>query len=294
LTEIYKNTSQNVSLVITGDEADATPTATLVKGETETPLTVSPGDPLTGAQAWKAYIGLTHTQEESAFKVVWQFTINSEQATKTDWFEVVTPLVSVSRAREELEIPDSISDDKIRLTERKVRRIIERYCGQKFGLNREKVVVRGDGTDSIRLVRRLHKLVSMDDSTWPVTVGGIEIRNNGFLLKRTRMLDHGVITGSVPIESPYNPHIWTFPTYREYVIDGYWGYERVPSEIQEAALILIEQELCPETVYRERFIDNVASADFRYNVNEMAFLGTGNVTADALLQEFIMNGASLV
>jgi hypothetical protein len=71
-----------------------------------------------------------------------------------------------------------------------------------------------------------------------------------------------------------------------YTITGDWGYEDVPTNVKEAMLILIEDAICPDSEYRDRYIDSVKTADYQYMYTSNAFRGTGSVIADQLLEPF--------
>jgi hypothetical protein len=71
-----------------------------------------------------------------------------------------------------------------------------------------------------------------------------------------------------------------------YTIDGVWGYDEVPTGVKEAALIMIEEALCPQAVYRERYLKAISGDGWRYEFVGAAYSGTGNVIADQLLEEY--------
>jgi len=302
LTEIYKNTTQNASLVITGETADTPPTATLVKGEDETVLTVSEPETVGSIEVWKAYIGLAHTQG-GTFDVVWEFTIDGNPVEKVDSFEVVTPYVSLSAAKEALALA-TVSDEDIMRIERRVRKIINRYCGQSFDLETGTKIVRGQGSENIRLPKRLNKVNSITQHVTGAALEGYEIRHNGLVLRRSypSYASENVVWITNPIFNPFydvkSDTFWggsvPFAYDVEWDITGEWGYHSIPSEVQEAALILMEQYLCSDDLYRQRYVNTMASADFRYSTHDKAWQGTGNAVADYLLRDYVWDAISVI
>jgi len=290
LSEVYRNSSQFVYLDIYGDVADDTPTAVCLKGDDEFNLTVQGPEAHGDAQRWTAVAGFEHTQDVGELKVVWGFSINGVDAGKTDYLDVVVPLVDVSTARTELTIPSDISDDQIILTERRVRRVIERVTGQVFAPVTATLPATELVDGSIRLPQKIITLTS---------VGGVDntlyyvLANGGWALAiiYPRKRD-GIRAGEVPIVDPFAKY--RAPKIQTVMVTGLWGYERVPSDIEEAALILIEQYLCPDAIYAERYLKTMTAADFRFEFDPGAYRGTGNVIVDHLLARYSIGQSAVI
>lgn len=304
MSEIYKNTSHRITLEIDGAVADDTPTATLVRGSDATSLTViTPAEQVGDLQKWTALVGLQHTSVEGPFSVEWDFSINGTAVTKTDWFEVVKPYVTLGQAKSELNL-ENVSDKDIISAERKARRVIDRFCGQSFGLSRETRLIRGAGDANIKLPRRLHKIHSINQYGMNTPLEGYSLRQDGKILRKEWAGEYASsITVTAPIFNPYydvKSDTWigargaTFGRNVEWVVDGDWGYDPVPSVVQDATLILMEQYLCNEAVYRERYIKSMASADFRYEMMPDAFEGTGNLIVDQILIDYVWDSTWLL
>lgn len=288
MSEIYKNSTSYAYLDIYGDVADTQPTATLrVSGVTydennpAPTLPVQGPESVDGAERWSAVVGFAYTQDAGQVSVTWEFTIDGVGATKVDYFNVVVPLVDINTARDELEIPEEISDDKIVLAERRVRRLIERITGQVFAPVEETLSATQYADGSLRLPQRIISVTSVNGvgNTLYYTIGG-----DGWFLNIIYPLKRdGIRASGVPIRYPW-PSGDTRP--QKALVTGVWGYETVPPAIEEAALILIEQQLCPEAIYAERYLKTMTAADFRFEFDKGAYAGTGNVIADQLLAKF--------
>lgn len=226
-------------------------------------------------------------------RIHWKFTYTegTSKVYESDTFvNVIVPLVSVETAREELEIPASITDSQIMLTERKVRRIIERVTGQVFGPFYATLLAVELEDGSLRLPKRLLSLTSVggvqNDLLYVLANGGWRL---AIIYPRKR---NGIRAGEVPIVDPWAAyrHVRT----RKVQVTGRWGYEVVPSDIAEAALILIEQYLCPDSIYVERYLKTMTAADFRFEFNPGAYRGTGNVIVDHLLSKYIVGLTAVI
>lgn len=291
MSEVYRNSTQYVNLDIYGDVADTPPTAVISYGTTSAPLTVQgPATIVGNGQRWTAIVDFAHTSAPRELTVTWHFTINGVNAVKADFLEVIVPLVEVGTAREELEIPADITDDKIRLAERRVRMLIERITGQSFAPEEAILPATQLSDGSVRLPKRLISLTGVGGAQNALyyTLGG-----DGWFLnilypnKRT-----GIRASDVPIADPFARY--RSPKVEKVSVSGLWGYERVPTDVQEAALILIEQQLCPESIYAERYLKTMTAADFRFEFDPGAYRGTGNVIADQLLARYTTRNAAVI
>lgn len=290
MSEVYRNSAQFVHLDIYGDVADTTPTVAVVKGEVSTPLTVDgPTAIVGGGQRWTTNVGFAHTQDVGELKVVWNFAIDTVASTKTDYLDVVVPLVEIGTARDELEIPANITDEKIALTERRVRRVIESVTSQVFAPVTDTLLATELPGGDVRLPQRLISMTSIGGTSqglYYVLADGGWALAIAYPRKRDSFRASGVepYNGPVPIADPFAKY--RAPAYTKIEVTGVWGYERVPQDVEEAALILMEQHLCPESLYAERFIKSMTAADMRFEFNVGAYVGTGNVVADRILVKY--------
>lgn len=297
MSEIYKNSSQTIHLDVIGGQADSDSVeATAYRGTVATPLTVTGPQTVNGYEQWSAIVSFGLTNNDGEVKVVWTFTIDNEPITKTDFLDVVTPYVNIKEAREELDIPSDVSDATIMRAERKARRIIDRFCGQSFGLITETRYIRGNGTSFVRLPGRLVSVDTATDSTsTTIPLTGYQVRNDGWSMKR--VWDYAVDDSPYytnPIHVPWGPAPLEFQRGYEWAIKGKWGWERVPPAVHDAALLIIEQELCPQAIYRERYVKTMTAADWRIEVDPMSWHGTGNAVADQILVDYIVDGISIL
>lgn len=224
---------------------------------------------------------------DGQFTVRWLFTVDGSLQTRSETHEIVTPYVSVAEIRDSLNLPADITDEKLVKTERVVRKIINKFVGSGFGKYYATKSVLGKGDEQLALPERL---VSIDTVTGPYlnpTLNFYELRGDGRYIAATSVYPEGdwVFTNVIAAPDWDARHMWKENV--RYSISGVWGWEDVPTEVTEAALILIEQQLCPDSEYRNRYIEDVNYADSRLSFNGRAYNGTGNVIADQLLSDFI-------
>lgn len=231
------------------------------------------------------------------FTVQWQFSVAGRGILiKTETHNITVPLVEVSEIRSELEIGPEHSDSHLYMAERRVRKIIEAHCGQKFEETLETLTVRGSGDNYLRMPKRLIEVKSMVDTRLAIPWVGVAVKNDGWFLKRTDGYYYDAVTTTAPIYAPYQYGGVNakFPNDVEWAINGRWGWESVPSAVREAALVLLEQRVCTQTQYRDNFISTMRTSDWQLQFFQESNLGTGNVVADQLLQEYVVVSAAVI
>lgn len=295
MSEIYRNTTQFVTLDIYGGTADALPVA-IVPLDTPVELTVNGPETVGEAERWTTELPLSQTQENGEVEVVWTFVVDGQPATKTDVFNVVTPLVSLADIKTELELDEDVTDTQLIMAERRVRKIIEAHCGQKFHAQVETLTVNGQGDRYLRLPKRLVTASDVIDSRNAISWVGYVIAHGGWSLKRTTGYYYDVVTTVAPIYAPYQygGKYATWPRDITWDITGTWGWSRVPDAVSEAALVLLEQRLCGQAAYRDSYLSSMKASDWRFDYFQEAIQGTGNVVADQLLENFVVVGTAVV
>lgn len=296
MAEIYRNTTQFVYLDIYNGEADSEPEA-VIAGDTPYILDVVEDTDFEPAQRWVVEIPLSETQDVRDFNIVWTFSVNGQDAAKVDRLTVVVPLVDLDDIRSELELPTETTDAQIVLMERRVRRIIEAHCNQKFEPRVETLTLTGVGTKQLTLPKRLISVTALRDNRAGALWFGFSIQNDGWALRRVSGYYYGEdATSSAPIYAPYTSHglYAKWPAGFVWEVTGTWGWEYVPEEVREAALTLLEQRLCSQSAYRDNYLSSMKAADWRFDYFQESILGTGNAVADSLLESYRVVGAAVV
>lgn len=207
----------------------------------------------------------------------------------TTEINVVTPYAEVDEIREALGVSNTLfTDAELRRAERRVRGVIEGYTGQSFGRYIGTRTVRGAGDTQLKLSDRL---VSIDTLAGAYVIPDptyYDVRGGGYYIGTTVPYpEDGDLVFTEVIRDPdsmYKNHV--FRDNVVYTITGVWGWESVPTAVKDAALLLIEDSLDPDSEYRERYGAIVRAADWTFEYHDKAYDGTGNATADRLLEPF--------
>ena len=75
---------------------------------------------------------------------------------------------------------------------------------------------------------------------------------------------------------------------------GAFGWESIPSDIKDAAMLLAELFSCNEATWRDRYIKAIRAADWRFDFDGRAFEGTGSVSVDRLLEKYTVNRFAII
>lgn len=264
-----------------------------VKGQSTpvyTPATVTPE-----TDGLSFMLPFSLVQDEKDLFVTWSFTYteNSVEQTYngTTYIEVVTPILTDKEIKE---IHPNATAYEITRIEKAVRHIIQAFTGQKFGKFVGTKDVQGTGSLALNLPARLVSITSVNNvqnvsDYFLIDGGGWVLRHYPWGVPPVKADYYGLHqhVGGV-IHNPNSVKIGEFNASTTYSINGVWGWETVPSQVKEAARLLVNDYACTDINYRDRYLTSMTAADWRIQFNSGAFLKTGNVRADQLLNDYVL------
>jgi hypothetical protein len=77
-----------------------------------------------------------------------------------------------------------------------------------------------------------------------------------------------------------------FPDGYTYMLVGTFGYDKVPADINHAAILIGSTYLCSPASYWNRYVEQTKFGESQTKFNRLAFVGTGNAAADIILQKY--------
>jgi hypothetical protein len=290
--EIYRNELANVALKVPVTSSTGTIDVEAYDGSTllHSFPTV---DAVSGGYQVTLPFSLVSFDRE--FVVKWSFDYLENGQTKTYSqnipVKVSTPYVSLDDISANIpDINSYATDAEVIRAERRIRGIIDNYAGQSFGRFVGKRQVIGAGDSQLKLPERLVSITNLSGSN---VLQGVSIpdfysvRGDGYYVGISNPTPEGDYVFENVIRDPDS--MWNRGGFRDnvvYTVEGVWGYDEVPTEVKEAALILIEETLCPQAVYRDRYLKAISGDGWRYEFTPSAYSGTGSVIADQLLEQF--------
>lgn len=289
MKELLVNNLSTVEYIIYVDgvatAADGLVVAKAFLNEATTSTTLTVTTPATGK--YKALVPMSMVSEEGAVRIEWSFALQSNPVVLSEEYAVVTPYAPWSYFQSKTTYTEYLECERV------ARKVIDWYCGQSFGKIEAIYAIEGSDTNGLRMPRRLLSLTEVrwqDVYTNPSIItapnpydGWVEysweLMADGWILRTPRSRRR--------IDAAY-PTRFSFKRNTSYNVEGIWGYSSVPTNVVEAAKIVIANLLCKDQKYRDKYLESIATGDWDIKFMKEAFAGTGSVTADQLLKEYRM------
>lgn len=222
------------------------------------------------------------TKSAGIHKIHWRYIISGVTYTKDVYVNIYQPYMLASDFfNNNPDLEDDFSDS-FDVTERKVRDIINTFCGQTFDPYFQKTIS-VDGTDrnTLYMPMRLQKVTS-------ITLLEAPQENDPF----NEVDDYTTSIGLVPQSNYFLRFLdrtTTFGDEATFTIFGDWGWPWVPTNISEASELLIVDHFNDDSTIRQHGITEV-KYDTRsgYVFSDTIFESTGNTDADVLLLDYTM------
>jgi len=293
--EIYNQTANVVEFEAPESTTVVSVTASFNDGE---PIALSL---VSGTENQKTKkVALPYIPHNGSVRVNWSFTAQTfggnEPIVISRVYDVVTPIVST---KEILEIHPNATVPEITQVERAVRHIIQAHTGQVFGKFVGAINVSGSDSNALQLPSRLLSLTNVNGNAasrhFEISADGWVLKYFSYGVPPVKADYHGLHqhVGGV-IHNPHSVRLGDFRTGISYELDGVWGWEEVPAQVNEAARLLINDYACANQAYRDRYLTSMTAADWRIQYHSGAFLKTGNVRADQLLSNFVLQRGWMV
>jgi hypothetical protein len=247
------------------------------------------------------------TDRPRTLKIVWEYEVQDYPLSKEHLLFVVTPYVDITQAGDALKLGSDPSDPnyksyfEIAEAERYARKVIENYTGQSFSLYDDVHTVYGAGSDVLPLPFKLSELHELyqNDILLINNLNGINnwsyettISESGFGIRinRANLVDNTVYiaNGMVP-PSINDMGNGAFGKDNVYRVAGRYGWDRVPDEIELAAIELIKDYFSKDKVWRDKYMKSISTFDWKFEYNAETYRGTGNVYVDQILLPYVIN-----
>lgn len=270
--ELYRNDFNPEDLVISVPSEMTVTEITLSSPGGETTIE-SPAQP-TAEGAISVPVPFKHIKYDGTVRIYVTGTVDGDEHTLTYSIPVVTPLFS----REDFSDSQltQIGDDFEEL-ERLVRHVVEAHCGQSFGYRKEAVPV-GNPDKRVHFTAPIIEFTGVSDRY---------LTNSTTLSIPHRIYDdrfsmdlnlYDVKTDLIMLPKSRRN--------RPVFLHGTFGYESVPEDVRQAALLIAGVWGCNQAIWRDRYINTIRSADWNLKYDGQAYAGTGSATADQLLAKY--------
>lgn len=313
MIEILKNTSPQVALNIYSGTLDSDPTVEINYLNNIVYLTGTktvPTPPGTSEQ-WTVTMPLEATSNQQEVVAHWFFYIDAEEFQQEFSYDIATPLVMPIDAANELGFSLSTTSSKYRSekellsAERLARYTIEEVTGLSFGKESKTVTAYGQNSDVLVLNEQILSISQIKENgvvvynptnninefvyTFEPTESGRSIRVANYGDIREYEGEPLINIAGGNSETSYSStglRASAFKGGSRYEVTGTYGFNSVPGDVQQAAILLINDFLCQESNWRTKYVQQASMSDFKFTFLGEAFSGTGNAIADRILSRY--------
>jgi hypothetical protein len=312
LIELAVNSSHRIDIVVIQNDQsvlpDYTPTYKIYDADTGTLLregtsTLDPND------IGRYYVTVSGdlTGFDRTLKITWRYDLDGITINGDEYTVISTPYATVDEVIDELGLGTEPTDlnfypyAKLRAAERLARFQIDNYTGRTFGQRLGAQIVYGNNSDTLIFTEAMTaftKVEQDDQLLYDSTVGFNALAYN-IVLTETGQAIRLTNTGDsdVSILPPSATWTYTKPHFvngSRYKIYGTLGYRYVPVQVKQAAMLLINDHLFNDSLWRERYISEFDTGQMSVKLRDTAFTGTGNLLADDLLDPFKITGIVVI
>lgn len=261
------------------------------------------------AGTYQVVIPLEYCKRNRKFKVIWQYSVDGNEASHSYFIDVVTPYANLADVIDDLNYGTDVSDPnyktyhELQMAEKYARKLIEIYTAQFFYLYDDVQIVYGSGADILPMPFRLAEIheVYENDVLLVDNINGVNnwlyspiVSESGFGIRVNRqdLMDNIVYTANGMVPPSINdigPN-GAFRKDARYAVQGRFGWTAVPDNVEEACIILIKQFFEKDTDWKNRYVKSISTFDWKFDFMEDAHRGTGNLYADQLLQPYVITG----
>lgn len=225
------------------------------------------------------------------------YTVSGTSYTQSQYINVYTPYIDIDTFfadHPELETDYYEKFDKM---EKRVRNIINTFCGQSFDYYPTKYIeISGSGKNTLHLPTPINTLkkvtvnVGYEDETvihdsTDSTINNIEkskephnFNSSYYIQFRRSFLDS---VQSIIVSSKFDEG-------DSYKIEGDFGWRYVPENITQAADLLLEDMMNGDSDYRRHGMTTVDLDILKYSTKDDFYESTGNIDADVLLMDYTL------
>ena len=313
MIEILKNTSPQVALNIYSGTLDSDPTVEInyLNNIVYLTGTKTVPTPVGTSEQWTVTMPLEATSTQQEVVAHWFFYIDAEEFQQEFSYDVVTPLVMPIDAASELGFSLSETSSKYRSekellsAERTARYTIEHYTNVSFGKETKTVTAFGQATEILVLNEKIISIQEIKENGVVVYNPAEDINEFAYTFEPTesgrsiRVSDYGDIReyegepliniGGGNSDNSYSStglRSSAFKGGSRYEVTGTYGFNSVPGDVQQAAILLINDLLCQDSIWRTKYVQQASMSDFKFTFFKEAFYGTGNALADRILSRY--------
>lgn len=250
---------------------------------------------VTASLDYKITLNSDTTEYDRNLKIEYITTSPLGAYSEIQYISLVRPYATVDRIKELADIDTAvISDDDLKKLERRARLSINSHVGFDFYKKRISMEVYGNDTDVLTVhdnVLRVDYIYEDDlliydryeeDNPigYPITVAASK---NRIKIYNTAEKNKEIY------ESPKFSIFEQGGVFKKdyvYKVEGLFGWEYVPADVEEATALLVDYYICNDFHIRNKNIAELTNDAYTLKYGPDAFYGTGNILVDNLLSNY--------
>lgn len=232
-------------------------------------------------------------------RVDFTYTISGTSYTQSQYINVYTPYISSDSFFEDHPELETDFSDKFDKIEKKVRNIINTFCGQSFDYYPDKQIeIQGTGKKTLHLPIPIVVLTTVTVNVGDSDEAVVHDSTNNSLsnIEKTKEPHNFGSTYYIQYKKSVLDSVQTlistakFDADDDYKIEGDFGWQFVPNNIEQAADLLLEDMMNDDSEYRRHGISRVDADTIEYETksNVSFYESTGNIDADVLLMDYTL------
>jgi len=234
------------------------------------------------------------TQYDRNIKVEFVTTTASGAYSEINRYSMRRPYATASRIRDIATIQNSTTDATLQKLERRARMIIDSFVGFAFYKKKKSLDAYGNNTDVLFMNEEILSVNKIYEDDLLVYENGsseyqfdypIEVSVSNNRIKIVNSTEKNKESLEFPKFSVFH-YDGIFKKDHLYEVDGVFGYEYVPSAVEEAAALLVEDYLCNDSNIRNKNIVELSNDSYDIKYAADFATGTGNLIVDSLLAEY--------
>jgi hypothetical protein len=301
MDDVKINTSKTLTLTLPSDPVSNVVSVSLyhefgslVSGPTNATRTGTGVYTITyGQQASGIYV----LNSAGRYRVDFTYTISGTSYTQSQYINVYTPYVDIDTFF--TDHPDLENDyyEKFDKMEKRVRNIINTFCGQSFDYYPNKYIeISGSGKNTLHLPHPISGLtkvtVNVGDEDQTVIHDSTDATLNN--IEKSKEPHNFQSSYYIQFKRSFLDSVQTlivsskFDEGDDYKIEGDFGWKYVPDNIVQAADLLLEDMMNGDSDYRRHGMTTVDMDILKYQVKDSFYESTGNIEADVLLMDYTL------
>lgn len=248
----------------------------------------------TGSYNYNITLNVDATSYDRNLKIEYVTTAVDGAYGEVQYASLIRPYATAARIRQLATIDSSISDDTLTKLEKKARLYINSYLGMDFYKQKRSIVAYGNNTDILNLpdfavkIDEIYeddlKIYQYDSTTYELEYP-IEITDSKNRIKIVNSSEKNTEIMEFPKFSVFY-YEGVFKKDYSYRLEGIFGWEYIPADVEMATALLVEDFLCNDFNIRNKNIAQLSNDSYDIKYGGDAATGTGNLLVDNLLSYY--------